>query len=149
MGLLSDAGYPTILDPAAPIVRQAHREDFRVRPLVGPSSVTLALAASGLNGQRFLVAGYPPRQRHQLRRWIQQYERLSYQHQQTIVFIETPYRTQQTMQTLVHTLRPTTLLCIAQALTSPNEWIYTAPVVWWQRHTDQVLNEPTVFLFQA
>ncbi len=147
VGLISDAGYPTILDPGYPIVRQAHREDFPVKVLIGPSSVFMALAGSGLNGQNFTVHGYIPQRN--TRQWLLKIESISRRHNQSQIFMETPYRTPQTFRLMVKTLHPNTQICVAQALTTPNEFIYTAPVRWWYKNVDQVLKYPTIFIIQA
>ncbi|NPA34753.1 MAG: SAM-dependent methyltransferase [Chlorobi bacterium] len=147
LGLLSDAGYPTILDPGYPIVRQAHREDFPVKVLIGPSSVFLALAGSGLNGQNFTVHGYIPQRN--IRQWLLRIESISRKYNQSQIFMETPYRTPQTFRLMVKTLHPNTQICVAQALTTPNEFLYTAPVRWWYKNVDQVLKYPTIFIIQA
>ncbi len=147
LGLLSDAGYPTILDPGYPIVRQAHREDFPVKVLIGPSSVFLALAGSGLNGQNFTVHGYIPQRN--TRQWLLRIESISRKYNQSQIFMETPYRTPQTFRLMVKTLHPNTQICVAHALTTPNEFLYTAPVRWWYKNVDQVRKYPTIFIIQA
>ena len=149
MGVISESGCPGIADPGAIAVRYAHENNIQVIPLVGPSSILLALMASGLNGQQFVFHGYLPIDSKEAERTIRNLERDSKQKNQTQVFIETPYRSNTLFQLLLKTLDKNTLLCAALNLTGENEEIKTAPVKKW-RTTHKVLSkDPAVFLFLA
>ena len=149
MGVISESGCPGIADPGAIAVRYAHENNIQVIPLVGPSSILLALMASGLNGQQFVFHGYLPIDSKEAERTIRNLERDSKQKNQTQVFIETPYRSNTLFQLLLKTLDKDTLLCVALNLTGENEEVKTAPVKKW-RTTNKVLSkDPAVFLFLA
>jgi len=150
MGLLSEAGMPGIADPGAPVVRMAHREGRKVEALVGPSSLFLALAASGLNGQQFAFHGYLPVDSKALARRLKELEHQSRRSGTTQIFIETPYRNRRVLQTLVQSLSDRTLLGVASHLTLPDAFVRTLPVGEWKK-TDlpDLHKKPTVFLFQA
>ncbi len=148
-GLMSEAGCPGVADPGALIVRRAHELHISVRPLVGPSSLLLALMASGLDGQRFAFHGYLPQREPDRSRRIVELEKESRQKRQTQLFIETPYRNQALFDTLLAACRPDTLLCVATDLTLPNERIATRGIAEWRRPAgaDFLLDRrPTVFL---
>jgi 16S rRNA (cytidine1402-2'-O)-methyltransferase len=147
MGLLSEAGCPAIADPGAAIVEAAHREGFRVVPLVGPSSIVLALMASGLEGQRFAFCGYLPREGPERARRIRELEQRSRREKETQIFIETPYRNEALLGALVETCRPETRLCVAAALTLPDETVISRPVRAWRGAT--IGRRPAVFLLLA
>ena len=147
MGIISESGCPGIADPGALAVRFAHENNIQVIPLVGPSSILLALMASGLNGQHFAFHGYLPIEPKEAEHTIRTLEKESRLKHQTQVFIETPYRSNALFQLLVRTLNSDTLLCVAENLTGSNENIKTAAVKKW-RNTNKVLpKEPAVFLF--
>lgn len=156
LGLLSDAGCPAVADPGARLVEAAHRAGVRVVPLVGPSSILLALMGSGLNGQKFAFHGYLPIDAVQKAKEIKRLEQESKNHAQTQMFIETPYRNMQLFETLLKTLQSNTRLCVGTDLTLPTEWLRTQTVGEWQKmlKTSGVqmvdLNKrPTMFLFLA
>jgi len=149
LGLLSEAGCPAIADPGAALVEAAHREGFRVVPLVGPSSITLALMASGLEGQRFAFRGYLPREEVSRKKEIQRLERRSRQEKETEIFIETPYRNDAMMNSLLSTCSPSSLLCVAADLTLPTESIITRNVQQWRRAGAALGRRPAVFLLLA
>lgn len=156
LGLLSDAGCPAVADPGARLVEAAHRAGVRVVPLVGPSSILLALMGSGLNGQKFAFHGYLPIDAVQKAKEIKRLEQESKNHAQTQMFIETPYRNMQLFETLLKTLQSNTRLCVGTDLTLPTEWLRTQTVGEWQKmlKTGGVqmvdLNKrPTMFLFLA
>ena len=149
LGVLSDAGCPGIADPGADIVREAHNSGLKVVPLVGPSSIFLALMASGLSGQNFRFTGYLPIDKKELKNKISALENQSRREQETQIFIETPYRTDKLLQQLMVTLRPTTLLTIAKDVTGANEHILTMPVADWKKYKMVIGKIPTVFLFMA
>lgn len=150
VGLLSEAGCPAVADPGAQLVALAHQQQIPVRPLVGPSSLLLALMASGLNGQRFSFQGYLPAQAAERLQRLQQLEQHSRRQQETILFIETPYRNAAMLESLLQTLQPETRLCVATDLTLPSEQILTRRVVEWRPLDRPDLNKrPSIFLLLA
>jgi 16S rRNA (cytidine1402-2'-O)-methyltransferase len=149
MGIISESGCPGIADPGAIAVRYAHENNIQVIPLVGPSSILLALMASGLNGQQFVFHGYLPIDSKEAERTIRNLERDSKQKNQTQVFIETPYRSNTLFQLLLKTLDKDTLLCLAVNLTGENEQIKTASVKKWRTTNIVLSKDPAVFLFLA
>lgn len=149
VGLLSEAGCPGVADPGAQIVRRAHDLGIRVRPLVGPSSLLLALMAAGLDGQRFAFHGYLPQREPERSRRIAELEKESRQKRQTQIFIETPYRNRALLEALLAACRPETWLCLACDLTLATESIVTLSIEGWRRRpasTDFYDRRPTVFL---
>jgi len=147
VGLLSEAGCPAVADPGAQLVRQAHALGITIRPLVGPSSLLLALMGSGLDGQRFAFHGYLPAREPERSRRIVHLEKESGKLQQTQLFIETPYRNDALMAALMSTCRPATRLCIAVDLTLPTQLVTSRTVADWHRQPPPVLDRrPTVFL---
>ncbi len=154
VGLLSDAGCPAVADPGARLVEMAHQAGIRVVPLVGPSSILLALMGSGLNGQKFAFHGYLPIDAAQKNKEIKRLEQESKSHQQTQLFIETPYRNMQLFETLLKTLNAQTKLSVAADLTLPSETIRTYTVAEWQKRVKQgqsldLNKRPSIFLFLA
>ena len=149
LGVLSDAGCPGIADPGAEIVKAAHRYKIKVIPLVGPSSIILALMASGLSGQNFRFSGYLPIDKKDLKNKINTLEAQSRKEKETQIFIETPYRTDKLLQQLISALNPSTALTIARDLTGTDEHITTMTVAEWKNHNIVIGNSPTVFLFMA
>ena len=149
VGLLSEAGCPSIADPGAELVAAAHREGLRVAPLVGPSSLLLALMGCGLNGQRFCFHGYLPVQRAAREQTIRQIESESAARGATQLFIEAPYRNNQLVAALLATLRPMTRLCLAVDLMQPTEAIATRTVQSWKANVPNLDRRPTVFLLLA
>ena len=145
-GLLSEAGCPAIADPGAGLVRLAHQKNIRIRPLVGPSSILLALMASGLNGQRFVFHGYLPVEPDRRARKLVQLEKDSVTREQTQIFIETPYRNQKLLESILLTCRGGTVLCIASNLTLAGETISTRTVNDWKQALPDLHNQPAVFL---
>src|SRR6266851_4407479 len=148
-GLLSEAGLPAVADPGAGLVRLAHERNVRVVPLSGPSSIVLALAASGLDGQRFVFHGYLPIAETELVSALKECERQSRKLKQTQIFIETPYRNDRTLATMLRALAPATLVCVAADLTLESETVKTRSIAAWQKGTPQLRGRPTVFLFLA
>jgi 16S rRNA (cytidine1402-2'-O)-methyltransferase len=146
LGLLSEAGCPAIADPGAALVEAAHREGFRVVPLVGPSSITLALMASGLEGQRFAFCGYLPRDPGERARRIRELEARSKKESETEIFIETPYRSDALLSALLEACSPQTRLCVAADLTLPTESISTRDVSEWRKQKTGIGRRPAVFL---
>lgn len=150
MGLLSDAGCPGIADPGSELVKLAHQFEIKVIPLVGPSSIFLALMASGLNGQNFAFNGYLPVKDKERAKKLRDLEQHSVRTGQTQMFIETPYRNEQMFETLKKTLRPDTKLCMALDATAPNQYIKMMAVAEWKTHQHPSFHKkPCVFLFQA
>jgi 16S rRNA (cytidine1402-2'-O)-methyltransferase len=149
LGLLSEAGCPAIADPGALLVEAAHREGFRVVPLVGPSSITLALMASGLEGQRFAFCGYLPRDAGERVRRIRELEARSRKEAETEIFIETPYRNDSLLSALGATCAPTTRLCVAADLTLASESVATKTIADWRRAPPAIGKRPAVFLLLA
>ena len=149
LGLLSEAGCPAIADPGAQLVEQAHREGFKVVPLVGPSSIVLALMASGLEGQRFAFCGYLPREASARKARIAEIEQRSRREKETQVFIETPYRNDALLSSLLEICKEKTRLCVAADLTLPTESIRTLEVGEWRRAKAAIGKRPAVFLLVA
>lgn len=146
-GVLSEAGCPGIADPGAALASEAHRIGVRVVPLVGPSSLLLALMASGMNGQQFAFHGYLPIEKAARLSAIKTLEREAQQRAQTQLFIETPYRNTALLADLLAHLQPGTRLCIAADVTGASEYIRTLPVAEWRRTKLPELHKvPTVFL---
>jgi 16S rRNA (cytidine1402-2'-O)-methyltransferase len=150
IGLISEAGCPAIADPGKNLVALAHQEGIDVVPMVGPSSILLALMASGLSGQSFAFHGYLPVKDELRQKRIRELEHLSRTGKTTQVFIETPYRNQQLFEALIRTCAPDTMICIATDLTLDTERIVTATAsIWRNRTRPEIDRRPTVFLFQA
>lgn len=149
VGLVSEAGLPAIADPGAPLVSEALRRGLRVVPHVGPSSILLALMASGLSGQRFRFVGYLPAQAAARRSAIAELERQSARAGETQIFIETPYRGDALLADLVATCKPGTRIGVAAQLTSPREWIRTDRVEAWRERPREIGKVPAIFLLQA
>ena len=147
VGLLSGAGCPAIADPGATLVGRAHRLGIRVVPLVGPSSIVLALMGSGLNGQRFAFNGYLPQAATERDTRIRDLEERSRKLDQTEIFIEAPYRNDQLFKAVIANCKPETLLSVASELTGPNEEISTKSIGEWRKSPPPQLHKrPTVFL---
>ena len=149
LGLLSEAGCPAIADPGAALVEAAHRAGIRVVPLVGPSSIVLALMASGLEGQRFAFCGYLPRDPAGRKRRIRELEARSRRERETQIFIETPYRNDVLFSSLLEVLPQETLLCVATDLTLETENIQTRSISSWRKLRHTIGKQPSVFLLQA
>lgn len=150
IGVVSEAGCPGIADPGAQLVQLAHQKGIEVVPFVGPSSILLALMASGMNGQRFAFQGYIPIKSPQLQKTLIQLEKESKQKQQTQLFIETPYRNQTLVETVLKTLNPNTHFCIATDLTLATEYIQTKTIAQWRKTKLPDLHKrPTLFLLHS
>ena len=148
MGLLSEAGCPGVADPGAEVVKIAHREGIKVIPLVGPSSILLAMMASGMNGQNFAFNGYLPIDKAARKSEIKNLERLSLEKDQAQVFIETPYRNNKMLEDLIQQLHPGTRICIACDITLASEYIVTKPVSEWAKTKVDLHKRPTIFILQ-
>ena len=150
IGLVSEAGCPAVADPGARVAALAHGMGLRVRPWVGPSSILLGLMASGLDGQRFAFHGYAPVDAAERAQRLRAWEDASRKQEQTQIMIETPYRNAALFEALCHTLKGSTRLCVARALTTRDEWIQTRAVSDWKnRPTPELSKLPTLFLFLA
>jgi len=150
LGIISEAGCPGIADPGASLVNLAHRKSIRVIPLVGPSSILLALMASGMNGQCFAFHGYLPINEFERNKAITGLEAESSKRKQTQLFIETPYRNAKLFSALITCCRSQTQLCIATDITLPSERIRTHPIAYWKSHpTPEFHKRPSLFLLQA
>ena len=150
VGLLSEAGCPAVADPGANLVALAQKEGIRVVPLIGPSSLLLALMASGLNGQRFAFQGYLPAKELERNKALRDLETESRKRQQTQLFIETPYRNQAMFNGILQTCQPTTRLTVATDLTLISESVLTRTIAQWKKQTPpDIERRPTVFLLLA
>jgi 16S rRNA (cytidine1402-2'-O)-methyltransferase len=148
VGLLSEAGVPAIADPGASIVKMAHQNNIKVVPLVGPSSILLAMMSSGMNGQNFAFNGYLPIDKADRKKAIKDLERVSKDKNQTQIFIETPYRNEKMFTDLKATLTQTTSLCIATDITLPTEYIKTMMVQDWKHQQPDLHKKPAIFIIQ-
>jgi 16S rRNA (cytidine1402-2'-O)-methyltransferase len=148
IGLLSEAGCPAIADPGADIVSLAHQMDIKVVPLVGPSSIILALMGSGMNGQSFTFNGYLPIDKSERKSKLKALERLSSEHNQAQIFIETPYRNMKMLDDLVNTLQPNTRICVACDLTLPTEFLKTKTASEWKHNKEDLHKRPAIFIIQ-
>jgi 16S rRNA (cytidine1402-2'-O)-methyltransferase len=150
IGLLSEAGCPAVADPGANLVALAQKENLRVVPLIGPSSLLLALMASGLNGQRFAFQGYLPAKEIERSKAIRDLETESRKRQQTQLFIETPYRNTAMFQSILQSCQPNTRLTVASDLTLASEYVITKTIQQWKKQTPpEIERRPTVFLLLA
>ncbi len=146
VGLLSEAGVPAVADPGATIVKLAHEKGIQVVPLVGPSSILMALMSSGMNGQNFAFNGYLPIDKADRKRAIKELEKLSREKNQSQIFIETPYRNEKMFTDLKAVLTPSTHLCIAVDITLPSEYIKTFTVKDWKHHKPDLHKRPAIFI---
>lgn len=149
VGLITEAGLPAVADPGAALVALCHRRGIRVVPFVGPSSLMMALMASGLNGQSFAFQGYLPAKTDERRAAIKSIEKQSAAHRQTQIFIETPYRNDAMLEDLLRICAPATRLCIAADITMPDETILTRSVAQWRKDPITLGKRPCVFLILA
>lgn len=147
LGLLSEAGLPCVADPGAMLVSHAHEKEIKVVPLTGPSSIFLALMASGFNGQNFTFHGYLPVDKRERVQKIKELESAVFQKDQTQIFIETPYRNNQMLESLIQACKPQTRICVAYDLTLPGETVISRTAAQWQKHHPADLRKkPAVFL---
>lgn len=150
VGLLSEAGCPAVADPGADLVALAQKENIRVVPLIGPSSLLLALMASGLNGQRFAFQGYLPAKDLERSKTLRDLESESRKRVQTQIFIETPYRNRAMFDTILQACQPGTRLTVATDLSLPGEFVLTRTIQQWKKQTPpEIERRPTVFLLLA
>jgi len=146
VGLMSEAGCPGIADPGADIVAEAHKRGIKVVPLVGPSSILLALMASGFNGQSFAFWGYLPIDKEQRTKRIKDLDLSASRYKQTQIFIETPFRNNQLFEEVLKSCKPNTQVCVASNLTAENEFIKTQSVYNWRKEEIDLHKQPTIFL---
>lgn len=146
IGIISEAGCPGIADPGAEVVKLAHERNIKVVPLVGPSSIFLALMASGFNGQSFTFHGYLPKERSERIKKIKDIERLAKEKSQTQLFIETPYRNTHVLDDILTNCDNNTRLCIACDITLPTEFIKTRSVASWKKQIPDINKRPAIFL---
>ncbi len=149
IGIISEAGCPGVADPGQLLIAAAQEMNATVVPLVGPSSILLALMASGMNGQQFCFAGYLPIDNHQRIKAIKELENESAKKNSTQIFIETPYRNNQMLETLLKNCQVSTMLCVAVNITGPDEWIKTTSIQQWKHLTTDLHKKPAIFLLSA
>jgi len=146
IGIISEAGCPGIADPGQILVGVAQQMNVDIKPLVGPSAILLALMASGMNGQQFRFVGYLPIDNQQRTKTIRELESFSEKTDCTQIFIETPYRNNQLIETLLKTCKPSTRLCIGVDITGPSEWIKTKTIADWRKEKIDIHKRPAIFL---
>jgi len=146
VGLMSEAGCPGVADPGAVIVKLAHEKGIQVVPLVGPSSILLAIMASGMNGQSFTFNGYLPIDANEKKSTLKQLERISFEKNQSQLFIETPYRNNKIFEDMLAALQPNTHICVACDITLPTEFIKTLTVNDWKKNKVDLHKRPCIFI---
>jgi 16S rRNA (cytidine1402-2'-O)-methyltransferase len=146
VGLMSEAGCPGVADPGAIIVKLAHEKNIQVIPLVGPSSILLAMMASGMNGQNFAFNGYLPIDKAEKKTTLKNLEKVSQDKNQSQIFIETPYRNNKMLEDILQALQPNTHLCVAADITLPTEYIKTMRVSDWKKTKIELHNRPAIFI---
>ena len=149
IGIISEAGNPGIADPGADIVSIAHRKGLQVVPLVGPSSILLALISSGLNGQNFAFNGYLPVKQNERIKKIQFLENRSKSENQSQIFMETPYRNMKMIDDILSSCKKNTLLCIATDVTLEGEFIKTKTIAEWKKNKPEINKRPSIFILHA
>jgi 16S rRNA (cytidine1402-2'-O)-methyltransferase len=149
IGILSEAGCPGIADPGQILVAAAHQAGAIVKPLVGPSSILLALMASGMNGQQFQFNGYLPVEAQERNKKIKELEALSQKQSSTQIFIETPYRNQVMLDAILKNGHPNTRLCVAVSLTGKMESVHTRSIQDWRKNPPELPKQPAIFLINA
>ena len=149
IAIISEAGCPGIADPGQILIAAAQEMNANIKPLVGPSSILLALMASGMNGQQFEFVGYLPIDNLERNKAITALESISQKKNSTQIFIETPYRNNQLIENLLKTCKPSTRLCIAAELTGPNEFIKTKTIADWKKEKTDFHKKPVIFLLMG
>lgn len=147
IGIISEAGYPCIADPGNIIVKEAHKLKVKIVPLAGPNAMLMALASSGMNGQRFSFSGYIPVKNPERLRAIKDLEKKMIQSGETQIFMETPYRNDTLLKDILLSCQPQTLLCIAADITAPTQLIETKTIREWKLDPPSLNKRPAVFLF--
>ena len=145
VGLLSEAGVPGVADPGSDVVKIAHQKGIQVVPLVGPSSILMAMMSSGMNGQNFAFNGYLPIEQKQRKMELKRLEKLSFDTGQSQLFIETPYRNDKMLQDIVSSVHADTLICVACDITLPTEFILTKPASYWKHNMPDLHKRPAIF----
>ena len=146
VGLMSEAGCPGVADPGAEIVKLAHKKNIQVVPLVGPSSILMAMMSSGLNGQSFSFNGYLPIDKDDRKKEIKRLERLSFDNNQSQIFIETPYRNNKLLEDLCNFLGNNTNICVACDISLTTEFIMTKEASAWKKNKVDLHKRPTIFI---
>jgi 16S rRNA (cytidine1402-2'-O)-methyltransferase len=149
IGIISEAGCPGVADPGQQLIAIAHEMNIKVKPLVGPNSILLALMASGMNGQQFQFLGYLPIDNHERIKKIKELETESQKKNCTQIFIETPYRNNQLIEALLKNCKPSTRLCLAVDITGKTEWIKTKNISDWEKEKVDLHKRLTIFLLLA
>jgi 16S rRNA (cytidine1402-2'-O)-methyltransferase len=149
IGIVSEAGCPGVADPGQQLIAIAQQMNIEVKPLVGPNSILLALMASGMNGQQFQFVGYLPVKEPERSKAIRELEAESARKNCTQIFIETPYRNNQLVETIFKTAKPSTQFCIAADITGPNEWIKTKTIAEWKSKIPDIHKRPAIFLLYS
>jgi 16S rRNA (cytidine1402-2'-O)-methyltransferase len=149
IGIISEAGCPGVADPGQLLIHAAQKQNAKVIPLVGPSSIILALMASGMNGQNFSFVGYLPIDSHERNKAIKDLEATSAKSGATQIFIETPYRNNQLFEAITRTCSPESRLCIASEITSSNEFIVTKKIADWKKEKIELHKKTVIFLIDA
>lgn len=149
IAVISEAGCPGVADPGQELIAVAQEMDCTIKPLVGPSSILLALMASGMNGQQFEFIGYLPIDNSERIKKIKELELQSAKNNSTKIFIETPYRNNQLFECLLQNCNPTTKLCVGKNITSQEEFIVTKRIKEWKQHKPELHKIPTIFLLHA
>jgi len=149
IGIISEAGCPGVADPGQTLIEIAHEMNGNIKPLVGPNSILLALMASGMNGQQFQFVGYLPINEHERTKAIKELETGSQKKKCTQIFIETPYRNNQLIESVLKNCKPATRFCIAVDLTGRSEWIKTKNIAEWKKEKTDIHKRPAIFLLLA
>ena len=149
VGIISEAGCPGVADPGAEVVKLAHESGIEVVPLVGPSSILLAMMASGMNGQSFAFNGYIPIKKEERIKTIKQLENRSRTEQQAQLFIETPFRNKHLLADIINSCAVSTKLCIACNITLPDQYIVTRTIAQWKGKLPELHKKPTIFIIQS
>jgi 16S rRNA (cytidine1402-2'-O)-methyltransferase len=149
IGIVSEAGCPGIADPGQILIGVAQQLNVIIKPLVGPSSILLALMASGMNGQQFEFVGYLPIDNGERMKMIKELEASSQKNNSTKIFIETPYRNNQMLETLLKTCKASTKICVASEITAATEYIKTKTVAEWKNEKTDLHKKPVIFLLQG
>jgi len=148
IGLMSDAGCPGIADPGSEVIRIAHEKGIRVVPLVGPSSILLAMMSSGMNGQNFSFNGYLPIDKNERKHTLKSLEKTSLEKNSAQIFIETPYRNDKMFEDIITILHPNTRLCVASDITLTTEYIVTKTIEDWRKSKIEIHKKPAIFIIQ-
>ena len=149
VGVISESGCPGVADPGAEVVSLAHEKGIKIVPMVGPSSILLALMASGMNGQNFVFHGYLPKEKHKRIKSIVEVEKQAFDKNQTQIFMEAPYRNMPLLEDVIKHCKESTRLCIATSITSSDEKIVTRSIAHWRSTVPNINKKPTIFLLSS